>query len=122
MEAKTLGLITIGQVVGRGVQEVTPWMDTKVGPIVGQPVSRIVEIVGGGALMYMAVKGRMSSDAQLTSAIIGSRLVTDEVIDIAKGYLAPGTRLPMVRVSAPTARVSVGGVPEYSNSGLVTVD
>ena len=123
METKTLGLITVGQVVGRGVQEATPYLDAKVPAIVGQPVSRLVELVGGAGLMYLSVmKSKMKADTQLVSAIVGSRLVTDELVDIVKGALVPGVGLrpPSVRIKAPAGRIST--VPEYSNGGLITVD
>jgi len=126
MNGKTIGLITAGQIVGRVVPEyITPVLklDTPsaglYNPVMGQPMSRLANAVIGTAGLVAAVKVKqLKANGQLISAIAGSRMLVDAVMDGVSDYMAP-TVTPTTRLGVrPVARVS-----GYSgNGGLITVD
>jgi len=135
MKTRTVGLITVGQVLGRAGQESAPYLDQQFpNGLMGQPMSTVGKLAVGGGLMALAIqkgKKKMISapDTQLVAAVAGTRLFADELMDILKGYLAPvpgarlGGRAAVRARAAPMVRARAAApMTGYSGGGLVRVD
>jgi hypothetical protein len=118
MKARTIGVIAIGQVVGRGIEDyVSPMADQYGGLIGSVKNSTIVNAAVGVLGSYYAAKMKGSDEVKLAGAIIGTRLLTDVVMDLVKGYIpSAGLYRPTVRVATVQSSYSGNG------GGLVTVD
>jgi len=103
------------QFVGRGIQEVenmVPMLNTQVVPKVSY--KRILNIVGGLGLLLGTQTKYVPENMKLPVAVVGSKLLADEVVDAGKEFMATGY--------AP-AQATVSFVPATSGyrTGLVQV-
>lgn len=89
MDKKQLGYIVGSQAIGRAVQEGVSAINQPI--VTGVTVKNIVGIVGGLALSLASLVDRKVPDgAKLPMAVIGSKLLVDEIADISKGYIPTG--------------------------------
>lgn len=116
MKAKTLGVIAVGQLAGNAAEDyVTPMISGYIPAVAGISGATITNVGLGAIGLYVAAgKIKASDDVKLASAIFGTRLLTDVVYDMVKGYLPTGgasiRRSGVVRVVQPVSSYSGGMV------------
>ena len=108
-EAKKLGIINAGALLGKSVQVAADWIDTKMpAPTVGLPVaaewykrpSTYITLGGGIALQLLALYGIKNPNTSLLVTVAGANMVT-KAIDIGKEALTETTPTPTVGARLP---------------------
>ena len=129
MKLKEVGIINAGAFLGKGVQVLADYVDTKsttVDPQWYQKASTYINIGGGLALQMLALYGIKNDNMKLLTTVAGANMVTKSV-DIAKEALTPApavaARAQAVRAPLRVTRAAPAIAPiTPRGNGLVIVD
>ena len=86
MEIKQLGIVTGSQFVGRGIQEAEAYVPGEIVP--GVSYATVINVVGGLGAMLATLWGRTPESFKLPLAVVGSKLLADEIVNQAKKMTA----------------------------------
>jgi len=101
MDVKPIAWITGSQFVARGIQEAEAYAPGEVVP--GVSYKTVINIVGGLGALLATLWGKTPKALTLPLAVIGSKLLADEVTDLAKKYTAPAGAVFVPRYAAPVS-------------------
>jgi len=108
MRVRDVVLYTVGQLVGRGIQEGTELL-----PFNGLIKKGIRAGIGIGEIVA-AIKARISPDAQEILAISGSKIIADELVDTVLEIFAK----PVTPAASLKVPVKVEAKVEKAKAGL----
>jgi hypothetical protein len=114
MEMRQIGWVTGSQFLARGVQEAEAYFPGEV--VSGVKTKTAINIVGGIGAVLAALWRGTPETFKLPLVVIGSKLLVDEIVDLAKTTTAAPAFVPRF---APTA--APVAAPAYAQ-GLVKVD
>lgn len=117
MEIKQIGIVTGSQFVARAVQEAEAYVPGEVVP--GVTYKTVINLVGGvGAILATFWKGTPEG-IKLPLAVIGSKILADEVVDLAKKQMTP---IQYRRTIGPSLVVGTPQTIRVGGNELVRVD
>ena len=110
METRDILFIFSGQLAGKGIRELSDYLDAKgikLGPIKAGDLIKGAAVIGG---IYYALKGK-SYTGQTIGALAATNILAEWLVDIISGFLAPKAAAALAPFTAPTVRVRIRPTP-----------